>query len=106
MPTNVPGRRLLAEAHLHQHLETHSALEIARHDGARLARGDRVADEEECLHEQARADEALCVQHHRPRRGKPEEPAAKRPGMGEVVRIADMADEPVRQTLAIGFIQP
>ena len=33
-------------------LETRGALEIARH-GARLAGGDRVADEEKCLHEQA-----------------------------------------------------
>ena len=36
--------------------------------------------------------------------GSLQEPAAKRPGMGEVVRIADMADEPVRQALAIGLI--
>ena len=39
------------------------------------------------------------------RRGELEEPAAKRPGMGEVVRSADVTDEPVRQALAIGLIQ-
>ena len=37
--------------------------------------------------------------------GSVEEPAAKRPGMGEVVRSADVADEPVGQALAIGLIQ-
>ena len=92
-------------AHLHQHLETRSALEIARNDGACLAGGDWVADEEERLYEQARADEALRVLHHRPRRGELEAPQAKRAGKGAVVRMADMADELVRQALAIGFIQ-
>ena len=37
--------------------------------------------------------------------GQLEEPATKRPGMGEVVGSADVADEPVRQASAIGLIQ-
>ena len=64
-----------------------------------------MTDEEKRLHEQARADEALRVLHHRPRRRQLEEPAAKRTGMGEVIGIADMADDPVCQALAIGLIQ-
>jgi hypothetical protein len=46
-------------------VEASSALEIARHDVARLVRRDRVTYNEKRLHEQDRADEALRVLNRR-----------------------------------------